>query len=639
MKNKYYIIALIFIIILNIFIFNSVYSNRKNDLSISRVEYQEKEGLSLIESKSLKRLPQKKAEIIFVFNDGSIEEKEWSLSERKRSWNFKKKINSVMIEAPEEIDWNTKNNNWYYKEDWSNEVKLSSISTNPDISYEIDGDNNLYLLYKSKEKLVLEKRDVSGNILLKSDLLNGAIIKNLSRPFLKLVKKDNNELIAIVGWNIKGDNKKGFNLIKINFLDGNKINIVELNIDNENKQSLFAMEGVSDKEFLLLTANISEEFKWEIYKFEGSRITDEIKIPMDINVSDIKLARLINSSEGFNIIWLEKIEWKPVLYYMAINCNGEIINSARKVTELNLDFSQPDPLHVIKVENNFHMVWVDKNSKQIHYLNYLIFDENGKLKNKFLNYKNIGGYCPGIFLVNNNNIIELIYSNYIGHVSFQSQRNTDILWTRLRPDMKKIIPSQLLAGGSKYEKYPVLINKQSGDRFLFWLRDEEERYDIYYKTTNVDIKNKIPSKFSSKPLSTFFSFIINSIYSLLVAFIVWVINVIPIPLILLLVYNILIKSDRNNYLYWSISILLMFAAKVYNISFFFAWDNPVLFNIYRLELIILGLILIIYSIIWYMIKKKIWEINVSFFSNIFIIFWIVLSTYIIYFSHVQNVFR
>jgi len=184
-----------------------------------------------------------------------------------------------------------------------------------------------------------------------------------------------------------------------------------------------------------------------------------------------------------------------------------------------------------------------------------------------------------------------------------------------------------------------LINKQSGDRFLFWLRDEEERYDIYYKTTNVDIKNKIPSKFSSKPLSTFFSFIINSIYSLLVAFIVWVVNVIPIPLILLLVYNVLIKSDRNNYLYWIISILLIFVAKIYNISFFFVWDNPVLFNIYRLELIILGLILIIYSIIWYIIKKEIWKISVSFFSNIFIIFWIVLSTYIIYFSHVQDVFR
>ncbi len=642
MKNKYFITALIVILIINLFIFNKILSNRENDIFISKVKYQEQNNTSIVELKSDKIFPEKEIEVNLVFDDGSIEKRYWSLTRKSKSWSFPhKKINSVLIASDKSIDWNDKNNVWYFKEDWSNEVKLASLSAHSDLSFEVDDKKYIYIIYVKKQNVILEKKDILGNSIIEPKILTTSSQEKPSNLFIKIVSQTNKRIEALVGWNRKNNNKESFHLQKITFLDNNEIiseNILSKNRSALKSKRILDIEEAVDKNHYCLTVNMDESFKFEIIKFIDTNIKEKITIPLEKEYSHIKFGKIIPGNKGINIIWIEKNNWRPSLYFMKINYDGIIITPPQKITEFTLNLARSGLFQIVNVnDENFHMAWVDNNSKRIQYLNYLIFNDKGQLVEKWIDYKDVGGYCPGISLLNNNNIIELVYSKYFGHLTVQSQRNTDILWTKIRPDMTTVVPSQILVSSSKYENYPVLKKTAKGYNYLFWKRDEGDNSEIYYSTTDPETIEKIPSKFRTKPLYTFFSLFVNSIYSIIIVLMVWGIHILPITFLIVVIYNILIKP-RNSFIYWLIAIMLIFAVKIYSISLVFPWENSVFFLIYKVELVILAFVLIVFSLYWYVYSKK-EQMNKTFFSNLLLVVWILASTYISYFLCVQEVLK
>lgn len=668
-ENKLLILFFLLLLAINIYIFYHLFMVKDSDLMVKDVSYSEEKGWKVTVCSTVKH-PGQRAEVDVVFHDGNVNRLLWPLSFREKTWYFKdagSPVGIVEIRASRKLDWDPENST-YNNSLWSKHVKLLSLPTNSDFSYVVGKGGQIYIVYslhdksKMEYKIFLENRKPSGEKVLKPAFIAEGRGRVISSLLFQCVGTSGKEEYAVIGWNALLENGQEYHLygvaLKQEDTQGNGVDLQRL-------QLIQPADGYPEKagtgsQIRLLDLyrpsgeQVDGEIHWyiltgafqngrtflELYKFFNFEQVDGLIISeLDTALDRIKTARIIPDESGLNLFWVSEAEWSYQLNFLKIDYAGRIIIPKREVARLKIDFSFPGALQIVRVEEQgFHTAWMETTGRfRVQQINYLIMDKRGKIINRYPGFIKTGGYCPGFALsitpVGN---IEFFYPVDHRHLIYQNQKNTEIYHRIFKPDLEPVHPGKLVVSSTYYDNYPSLQYTDEGYRYLFWVRDKKDSYDLMYSTTNPRIKKQL-DRFSLTDLKALLinesvGFIYYTVLGMVFTALASVL-----PLVVLLIYNRLGKYKKNNFLYWLSGILFMFLIKIYLETVYLTWTSPLLSRIYNLNLIFLALVIIALSVYWKIADSKEREYR-SIFINKLIACWFALDFFVVYFVHIRGLY-
>lgn len=612
-KNKKYYLFIIVLLLFNCYFFYHFYLAKPPDLAVKEVTYLRERKELKIEVESTHTFKQREVPVKVVFRDGEVKEKFWSLAQRKETWELKAEVpvDGVFIQAPAEIDWDAANSK-YLAKNWSKPVRLKTMSSSEDLDFAVDWNKNLFIIYTKNSleddsvSVFIEKRNAAGKLLLGPELVFSQKDVKVENPFLYLFNENDGSVSLIAGWNVLSAAAEPDRLyflscdsqIKIekNIIPGQKVSKKLRILDK------FREPG-SKNWYLLVNSEEREDQGLRIYHLIKSEPVKKISVPLarDFN-QQIKYARIIPDNEGFNIFLVKKDVWSSKLYFQKIDTRGRVVLPLKELAEFRIDTSIPDPIQIIKDNYaRFHIVLVQvvgTVAAKEQRLKYLVIDSLGEIINQWDEFINNHGYIPGFALTSTpTGDIEL----YLPRL--HEKRNTELYYTKFTSDFVPLLPLNLVAGSSYYEKYPRINWNTDGYRYLHWFRDSHDR-EAYYITDDPEAKTLIDKNNGNWKERLFKNVMTVSVtVSIGLLFILFG-NFMP--LIGLIFFHQLGGYRDKYYHYWLTVVLFLFSLKILNEVLYFSWNDPVLSRAYSYHLLFLGLIVLLISIYWYYchVKKK-----------------------------------
>ncbi|MEC9488255.1 MAG: hypothetical protein UMV23_02075 [Halanaerobium sp.] len=576
-----WVLGLIFIIllILNFNIFNDLYLSRTPDLIVERIKHRKEGDTWQVKVSSTRKHPQGQAEVSIIFQDGTIKNEAWSLSEKEKVWEFKSApVEAVAIKSPGEYDTYMVNSKARFSP-FSEPVHIMTFGKNVTVNFTVNKDDELYAVYSefqkdaSRQGIYLAKYNYRGKMAGGPHLISSANFTSGVKPIIHL-NEGQGKTEILLAWNegTEDDSRGKLVYVTAGSADAPEFQIKNLPLvpagleEGSQRRLIFDSYYAENSHYILVQAKGEEGFSWEVLSLDGFTIESRLTapgLPAD-DEQKVNYARIIPDAEGLNILWIQPQNWNYVLRYEKIAYSGEVLLPVREISNLDMESSVAEPVQIIRSKDGlFHVASIRsvRGVRVTRQLDYLLIDEEGNVLENIRKFMDVIGYVTGFDirpLANGN--IELYYSMHTGSGFLQPQVNTEVYRIQYNQKLEAIAPVQRIVSSTYFDDSPVVRLNPEGDEFIFWKQNKTDATVVNYMTddqalvgelsgiTTLGWKGWLGRKFEKYSYSALMALFFGFVFSLL-------------PVLGLLVFN---RYDRKQHLlYWISAALLMFFLKVY----------------------------------------------------------------------------